>query len=121
MNFICDCTIPTFHLTHWVRDRTRGEKLPVELVVHKLTANNADLYGMRDRGRVAVGLRADLNVIDLERLTIHSPFVRADLPAGGTRVLQPSTGYVATLVNGTVVRRHDVDTGARPGRLVRSS
>jgi N-acyl-D-aspartate/D-glutamate deacylase len=120
VNFICDCTIPTFHLTHWVRDRTRGEKLPLELVVHKLTANNAALYGMSDRGRVEAGLRADLNVIDLERLTIHAPFVRADLPAGGTRVLQPSTGYVATIVNGGVVRRDDIDTGARPGRLVRS-
>ncbi len=119
VNFICDCTIHTFHLTHWVRDRSRGERLPLEHVVHKLTANNADLYGLTDRGRVSVGLRADLNVIDFDRLTIQAPYVRADLPAGGTRVLQPSTGYVATMVNGQIVRRNDADTGMRPGRLAR--
>ena len=120
VNFICDCSMPTFHLTHWVRDRSRGPRLPLELVVHKLTKNNADLYGMTDRGSVEVGKRADINVIDLENLTIQAPYVRHDLPAGGSRILQPSTGYAATLVNGVVVRLNDEDTGERPGRLVRS-
>ena len=63
---ICDASSPTFMLTHWVRDRSRGPRLPLELVVHKMTANNAALYGMRDRGTIAAGLRADLNVIDLD-------------------------------------------------------
>jgi N-acyl-D-aspartate/D-glutamate deacylase len=120
VNFICDCSMPTFHLTHWVRDRSRGPRLPLERVVHKLTKNNADLYGMTDRGSVEVGKRADINVIDFDNLTIHAPFVRHDLPAGGSRILQPSTGYAATLVNGVVVRLNDEDTGERPGRLVRS-
>jgi N-acyl-D-amino-acid deacylase len=121
VNFICDCTMPTFHLTHWVRDRTRGERLGLEQVVHKLTANNAALYGLADRGVLAPGMRADVNVIDLDALTIQPPFTRHDLPAGGSRVLQPSTGYLATLVAGTVTRERDADTGARPGRLVRGS
>ena len=120
VNFICDCSMPTFHLTHWVRDRTRGERLPLESTVRKLTKNNADLYGLTDRGSLEVGKRADVNVINLDKLTIQAPFVRHDLPAGGSRILQPSTGYAATLVNGVVTRLNDSDTGERPGRLVRS-
>ncbi|HEY4376451.1 MAG TPA: amidohydrolase family protein, partial [Acidimicrobiales bacterium] len=119
VNLISDCSVSTFHLTHWVRDRTQGERLPVETVVAKLTSGNADLYGLDDRGVVAVGKRADLNVIDLDRLHIDLPEVRPDLPTGATRILQGAQGYVATLVAGTVTRRNDVDTGARPGRLVR--
>jgi hypothetical protein len=120
VSFICDCSMPTFHLTHWVRDRSRGERLPLESTVRKLTKNNADLYGLSDRGSLEVGKRADVNVINLDKLTIQAPFVRKDLPAGGSRILQPSTGYAATLVNGVVTRLNDADTGARPGRLVRS-
>lgn len=120
VNFICDCTMPTFHLTHWVRDRSRGPRLGLEFAVNKLSKNNADLYGLSDRGSIEVGKRADINVIDFDKLTIHSPFVRHDLPAGGSRVLQPSTGYRATLVNGVATRLDDADTGERPGRLVRS-
>jgi N-acyl-D-aspartate/D-glutamate deacylase len=120
VNFICDCTMPTFHLTHWVRDRSRGPRLGLEFAVRKLSKNNADLYGLTDRGSLEVGKRADINVINFDELTIHAPFVRHDLPAGGSRVLQPSTGYRATLVNGVVTRENDTDTGERPGRLVRS-
>ena len=120
VNFICDCTMPTFHLTHWVRDRSRGPRLGLEFAVRKLSKNNADLYGLTDRGSLEVGKRADINVINFDDLTIHAPFVRHDLPAGGSRVLQPSTGYRATLVNGVVTRENDTDTGERPGRLVRS-
>lgn len=120
VNFICDCTMPTFHLTHWVRDRSRGPRLGLEFAVNKLSKTNADLYGLTDRGSIEVGKRADLNVIDFDNLTIQAPFVRHDLPAGGSRVLQPSTGYKATMVNGVITRFDDSDTGERPGRLVRS-
>jgi N-acyl-D-aspartate/D-glutamate deacylase len=120
VSFICDCSMQTFHLTHWVRDRTRGERLPLELIVQKLSKTNADLYGLTDRGSIEVGKRADINVIDLEHLAIQAPHMRRDLPAGGARILQPSTGYLATIVNGTPTRLLDTDTGERPGRLVRS-
>jgi N-acyl-D-amino-acid deacylase len=120
VSFICDASMQTFHLTHWVRDRVRGERLPLEHVVHKLSAANARLYGLDDRGTLAVGKRADVNVIDLDGLTIHAPILRRDLPAGGARVLQLATGYRATLVNGALTREGDADTGERPGRLVRS-
>jgi N-acyl-D-aspartate/D-glutamate deacylase len=121
VNLISDCSATTFHLTHWARDRSRGERLPVELLVHKLTRGNASLYGFDDRGVVAVGRRADLNVIDLERLRIRRPELRHDLPTGVSRILQGAEGYVATTVAGTVTRRDDADTGDRPGRLVRGA
>jgi N-acyl-D-aspartate/D-glutamate deacylase len=78
------------------------------------------MYGFEDRGTLRPGARADVNVIDFENLTIQAPYVRHDLPTGAGRVLQPSTGYLATMVNGTVVRRHDEDTGQRSGHLLRS-
>jgi N-acyl-D-amino-acid deacylase len=117
---ICDASTPTSMLTHWTRDRSRGAKLPIETVVHKMTKNNADLYGFTDRGVIAPGMRADLNVIDMARLTLRAPEFRHDLPGGASRLVQEASGYVATLVAGTVTRRHDTDTGARPGALVRS-
>jgi len=121
VSMISDCSASTFHLTHWARDRTAGERLPVELLVHKLSGANAELYGFADRGTVEVGKRADLNVIDLEHLRILPPVIRHDLPTGAARILQPAEGYLATLVAGQVTRRHDADTGVRPGRLVRGS
>jgi N-acyl-D-aspartate/D-glutamate deacylase len=121
VNLISDCSASTFHLTHWARDRTAGDKLPVELLVHKLSGANAGLYGFDDRGTVAEGRRADLNVIDLEHLRILPPVLRHDLPTGVSRILQPAEGYLATLVAGEVTRRHDADTGVRSGRLVRGS
>jgi N-acyl-D-aspartate/D-glutamate deacylase len=121
VNLISDCSASTFHLTHWARDRRRGELLPIELLVRKLSGTNADLYGLTDRGTVTVGRRADLNVIDLDNLRILAPELHYDLPTGASRILQPAEGYLATIVNGTVTRRHDQDTGERPGRLVRGS
>ena len=121
VNLISDCSASTFHLTHWARDRTVGEKLPVELLVHKLSGANAELYGFDDRGTLSEGKRADLNVIDLEHLRILPPVLRHDLPTGVSRILQPAEGYLATLVAGEVTRRHDADTGVRSGRLVRGS
>ncbi len=121
VNFICDMSNPTFHLTHWVRDRTRGDRLPIEKVVAKATGVPAWLYGFADRGTLQVGKRADINIVDLERLHIDIPRLRNDLPAGGQRFLQLASGYLATIVNGVTVRERDIDTGARPGRVVRST
>ena len=120
VSVICDASTPTWMLTHWVRDRSRGPKLPIGTVVRKMTKDNAELYGFDDRGVIATGRRADLNVIDLDRLTLHAPEFRHDLPSGAPRLVQEAEGYVATIVAGTVTRRHDTDTGARPGGLVRS-
>jgi N-acyl-D-aspartate/D-glutamate deacylase len=119
MRMMCDASFPTFQLTHWARDRSKGPTIPLAQVVHKLTAANADLYGLADRGRIAPGLRADLNVIDHDRLTLKMPRMAHDLPRGSARLLQGASGYLATIVGGTVTRRNDTDTGARPGRLVR--
>lgn len=116
---ICDASIPTYMLTHWARDRSRGEKLPLEWVVKKQTLDTATLFGFEDRGVLAQGKRADLNVIDHEGLQLMAPRMAYDLPAGGRRLLQEARGYDATIVGGTITRRHGADTGARPGRLVR--
>ena len=121
VRLICDGTAPTTQLTHWVRDRSRGERLPVEFIVEKQTRRNARLYGMADRGVLAPGMRADLNVIDLDGLQVRRPQAHADLPAGGWRFLQPVSGYLATVVAGVQTRANDTDTGERPGRLLRRS
>jgi N-acyl-D-amino-acid deacylase len=118
---ICDASYPTFLLTHWARDRKRGDKLPIEHVVKMQTSTTAALYGMTDRGVIAEGKKADLNVIDHEALTLHHPRTAFDLPAGGRRLLQDASGYEATIVSGVVTRRFGKDTGARPGRLVRGA
>lgn len=120
-SMICDASYPTFLLTHWARDRHRGEKLPLEYVIRKQSHDTAQLYGMSDRGVIGVGKKADLNVIDLDALTLHAPRMAYDLPAGGKRLVQGASGYDATIVSGTVTRRHGADTGARPGRLVRGT
>jgi len=120
VNLIFDAVAPTYQITHWVRDRSRGEKLPIEFVVHKQTARNADLYGLTDRGSIALGKRADLNLFDLDKLNLKPLTVAADLPAGGSRILQSAEGYRNTFVAGVKTREFDEDTGARPGRLVRS-
>ena len=121
VRFICDASMPTYLLTHWTRDRTRGHRIPIEAIVRKQSALTAEVVGLNDRGVLLAGKRADINVIDLEKLTLHPPHPCDDLPAGGRRILQEATGYVATIVNGVVTRRSDADTGARPGRLVRAS
>ena len=118
---ICDASIPTYMLTHWARDRHRGQGLDLEFVVKKQTADTAALFGLGDRGVVAVGKRADLNVIDFDRLTLRAPEMVHDLPAGGRRLNQSAEGYTHTVVAGEVTRANGIDTGARPGRLVRSS
>jgi N-acyl-D-aspartate/D-glutamate deacylase len=121
VRFICDASLPTYMLTHWTRDRTRGDRLSLESIVRKQTALTAEVVGLTDRGTLEVGKKADVNVIDLDHLTLRPPHPADDLPAGGRRILQDASGYVATIVSGVVTRRDDSDTGARPGRLVRAS
>jgi N-acyl-D-aspartate/D-glutamate deacylase len=116
---ICDGSYPTFMLEHWVRDRTRGERLPLPLVVKWLSHDTANAVGLDDRGLIAPGYKADLNIFDLDRLHLHAPEVVHDLPSGGRRLLQRAEGYVATIVSGTAVYRDGVPTGLLPGRLVR--
>jgi N-acyl-D-aspartate/D-glutamate deacylase len=120
LKLVCDASAPTFLLSFWGRDRTRGARLPVESLVRKLSRDGAALYGLDDRGTLEVGKRADVNVIDFEGLSLGMPRMAHDLPSGAPRLLQGSKGYLATLVNGVTTRRHDADTGARPGRLLRS-
>lgn len=115
----CDASTPTYLLTHWARDRKRGALIPLEKIVRKQTAETAALYGLRDRGVIAPGMRADINVIDYENLSLEMPHAVCDLPAGGQRILQGSKGYIATMVRGVVTRRNDQDTGERPGSLIR--
>jgi N-acyl-D-amino-acid deacylase len=118
---VCDASMTTYLLTHWVRDRTRGARIPLELAVHRLTADPARLYGLGDRGLVAPGMRADLNVLDLDRLRLLPPEQVADLPAGATRLIQRSEGYVETMVAGETVVADGELTDARPGTLVRGA
>jgi len=116
---VCDASMTTFMLTHWVRDRRRGPRIALEAAVRALTHDAAALYGLHDRGVLRAGLKADINLIDLERLRIHLPEMAFDLPTGARRLLQRAEGYVATLVSGQVVMRDGTPTGALPGRLVR--
>ena len=115
---ICDASIPTYVLSHWVKGRTRGPRLGLEDAVRRLTSQPAALYGLSDRGTLEPGKRADINVIDLGSLRLLAPHAVHDLPAGGVRLLQDAVGYDATVVSGVVTRRHGRDTGERPGRLV---
>ena len=118
---ICDASMPTYQISHWVKRRTKGAKLSLEAAVKMHTHDTAALYGLGDRGTLEVGRKGDLNVIDLDRLDLRMPRAVSDLPAGGTRLTQDAVGYVATVVSGVVTRRNDADTGARPGRLVRGA
>jgi N-acyl-D-aspartate/D-glutamate deacylase len=119
LGVICDGSIYTHLLTHWGRDRTQGEQIPLPHLVHIMTRRCAEMVGLEDRGLVAPGHRADLNVIDHERLRLGLPRVVRDLPAGGRRLMQDAHGFTATIVAGTVVSRNGEHTGALPGRLVR--
>ena len=117
---ICDASYPTFLLTYWVRDRD-GPRLSLPQAVEALTARPAKTVGLEDRGLLAPGYKADVNVIDTEAMQLHLPVIRRDLPTGGRRLDQGATGYVATICSGTVIRRNDSATGARPGRVVRGN
>jgi N-acyl-D-aspartate/D-glutamate deacylase len=116
---ICDASMTSYLLTHWARDRHRGARLPLEQVVQLQTARPASVYGFADRGTVQPGMRADLNMIDLDAMRLHAPEMVNDLPAGGRRLIQRVDGYRATVVAGEVTFEDGEATGARPGRLVR--
>ncbi|KCZ46218.1 N-acyl-D-amino-acid deacylase family protein [Hyphomonas pacifica] len=119
VGMICDGSFTTTMLTHWVRDRTRGPLVPLEHIVHKQSRATAQWIGLYDRGLIAPGYRADINVIDLARMKLHLPEVRYDLPAGGRRLMQRAEGYTATILKGAITHRDGDPTGAKPGRLVR--
>jgi N-acyl-D-aspartate/D-glutamate deacylase len=115
---ICDSSYPTYVLQHWTRERA-GARLSLEEAVRLLTSRPASTVGLNDRGVVAVGRKADLNVIDYDNVRLATPSVLYDLPAGGRRITQGADGYAAMVVSGAVVSRAGAPTGALPGRLVR--
>ena len=116
---ICDASMPTYMLTHWVRDRSRGERLPIEMVVKRQTSDTAKFYGLRDRGVLAPGMKGDVNVIDMDALRLHPPKMVFDLPAGGRRLIQHADGYRYTVVSGEVTFVDGNATDAMPGKLIR--
>ena len=118
---VSDAHMVSWNLAYWGRDRTRGERVPLETIVHKQSGANADLYNLRDRGELTVGKRADVNVIDLDRLDTDAPQMVYDLPEGAKRFMQRPTGYVATICAGEVILEDDELTGALPGKLVRGA
>ena len=118
---ICDGSFPTTLMTHWGRDRNRGERIDLEFLVSRQTRETAAHVGLHDRGVLAPGKKADINVIDFDKLTLHPPTMSFDLPAGGKRLLQRADGYLHTIVSGTEVYADGVHTGALPGKLVRGA
>jgi N-acyl-D-aspartate/D-glutamate deacylase len=118
---ICDASYPTYLISHWARDRTRGEGLPLEFLVRKQTLETARTYGLDDRGVIAPGYKADFNIVDFGALGLTMPKVAHDLPAGGRRLVQYSRGYRHTFVSGTEVARDGEATGAMPGKLLRGA
>jgi N-acyl-D-aspartate/D-glutamate deacylase len=121
VSIICDASAPTTTITHWARDRSRGERLPLPWIIRRLSRDNAEAMGLTDRGLLRPGKRADINVIDFDRLAAHAPEVRYDLPSGGRRLVQRTEGYDATIVAGVPTMRGGTATGALPGRLVRGA
>ena len=119
VGIMCDGTATSYTLTHWTRDRKRGALFPVAWAVKRLSHDNAAAIGLLDRGLLRVGLKADINIIDYDRLRLRGPSIVYDMPAGGKRLIQKTEGFDATIVSGQVVYRHGNATGALPGRLVR--
>ena len=117
---VVDAGLPTFMLTHWARDRSRGPKLPLETMIKRQTSETADFFGLSDRGRLAPGLRADVNLIDYDRLQVRKPELVHDMPANGRRFVQRVEGYETTVAAGTPIFERGEHTGALPGRLIRA-
>ncbi len=118
---LCDAGLSTYVLAYYARDRQKGPRLPLEYCVHKMTRDTALAYGLTDRGLLAPGYRADLNIIDFDTLALGAPEMVNDLPAGGRRIIQKASGYRATVCAGEVTFEHGAHTGAMPGRLLRGS
>ncbi|MFN8674178.1 MAG: amidohydrolase family protein [Candidatus Sericytochromatia bacterium] len=116
---ICDSSIPTFMLTHWSKERTRGKKLPLEQVVKIQTKDTASVYGLFDRGEIKVGLKADLNIIDFDKLSLKTPEMVHDLPANGRRFIQKAEGYKYTIVSGEIIMKDGNYTNNLPGKLIK--
>ncbi|GAK44816.1 amidohydrolase 3 [Tepidicaulis marinus] len=121
VGILCDASFPTTILTHWGRDRTRGPKLPLEWLINRQTQANAELVGLLDRGVLAPGMKADINVIDFDRLKLRAPEIVYDLPAGGKRLIQKAEGYTATIISGTLAFKNGEPTGALVGKLLRGA
>jgi N-acyl-D-aspartate/D-glutamate deacylase len=121
VGIMCDATATSYTLTHWTRDRGRGALFPVSWAIKRLSSDNARAIGLADRGLLRPGLKADINVIDYDRLRLRAPEIAYDLPAGGKRLVQRTEGFDATIVSGAVVYRYGEATGALPGRLIRSA
>ncbi len=119
--YICDTSFPTYLLTHWARDRVRGEKIPLKDLVKWQTQDTAATVGLNDRGVLKPGYKGDVNIIDFEKLKLHSPKIVYDLPAGGRRLGQSADGFVATIVSGVITYQNGVATGALPGKLIRGA
>ena len=118
---ICDGGMPTFMLTHWTRDRTRGEKIALEHIIRRQTSETAHTFGLMDRGVLAPGMKADVNLIDYDNLRFSQPEIAWDLPAGGRRLLQRAEGYEMTICSGEVISERGQQTGALPGQLIRGA
>lgn len=119
--YICDASFPTYLLTHWARDRSRGEKIPLELLVKWQSQDTAATVGLNDRGILRPGYKADVNIIDFEGLKLHAPKIVYDLPAGGRRLGQAAEGYRVTIVSGVVTYKDGTPTGNLPGKLIRGA
>ena len=116
---ICDASMPTTNLSHWARDRSAGNKIPLELIIRKQTKDTAETYGLFDRGEIKTGMIADINIIDFEKLNVSLPKMIFDLPKGGKRLVQESYGYLATIKSGEVVYENGQATGSLPGQVIR--
>ena len=116
---ICDASMPTTNLSHWARDRSAGNKIPLELIIRKQTKDTAETYGLFDRGEIKIGMIADINIIDFEKLNVSLPKMIFDLPKGGKRLVQESFGYLATIKSGEVVYENGQATGTLPGQVIR--
>ena len=116
---ICDASMPTTNLSHWARDRSAGNKIPLELIIRKQTKDTAETYGLFDRGEIKAGMIADINIIDFEKLNVSLPKMIFDLPKGGKRLVQESFGYLTTIKSGEVVYENGQATGTLPGQVVR--
>jgi N-acyl-D-aspartate/D-glutamate deacylase len=117
---ICDASFTTHMLTFWGRDRTRGKKLDLPWIIKSYTQDNALAIGLKDRGVIAEGMKADINVIDFDNLTLYSPEILYDLPAGGKRLVQRVDGYKYTIVSGSITYKDGVSTGELPGKLIKA-